>query len=301
MNSTKILEIVKEFSQISILKLNEEGYVKEVLLNSNTKINPKKDIKIFNLFILEDRKRVENLFNKGMGEETKLLQISKRYSRGNQYVNLNIKDIRGKTYAYLKLTMPQKEKEKELEIENKIQELSNIAETDHLTGLLNRHTYWDRVKRILNCGDSERKIGILFLDMDGLKEINTKLGHKGGDQAINQISSLISKSIRQRDIAVRYGGDEFVIVVEELSGSKSSALGLAKRIFKEINKSKNKYLTTVSIGVHVVKVGKIFKKDLSDISIHRNWEEEVVKADKLAYKAKEAGKNTIQYSKKNIT
>lgn len=291
MNNKDILNILSQFSEISILKLDIEGNIKQVIYNSNENIKFKKYIHIKNIFSLEDRERVEKTFIQGIGEEIRYLKIANKYSRGIQHVNIKVRDIEGETYIFLIYT--QSEKEKEVQYQEKIEELSLQAQVDQLTGLLNRHGYWERVKRILNCGDRDRRIGILFLDMDGLRDVNTKLGHKGGDKALNQISTLISKSIRQRDIAVRYGGDEFVIVVEELSGSKGTALGLAKRILKEINSKKGKYLATVSIGVHVVKVGNIFKKGLTNIALHRNWEEEVVKADKKAYKAKSLGKNTL--------
>jgi diguanylate cyclase (GGDEF)-like protein len=152
----------------------------------------------------------------------------------------------------------------------------------------------------MNCGDPERKIGILFIDMDGLKQINTKKGHKGGDRAIRQISTLILKNIRERDIAVRYGGNEFLIVVEELSGRESSAYGLAKRLIEIINEKENSYLTTISIGVHITKVGNILKGNDTSVFLKRKWDKEVAKADKMTSKARKEGKNTIIFSQKDL-
>lgn len=294
MDNKDILDILAEFTHISILKLDIEGNIKQILYNSNECIKFKKGIHIQDIFSLRDRERVKRAFEQGVGVESRYIKIANKYCKGLQYVNIKVKDIQGEIYIYLIQT--QSKTEKELQYQEKIQELSLQAQVDQLTGLLNRHGYWERVKRILNCGDKERKIGILFLDIDGLKAINTALGHKGGDKAINQISTLISNSIRHRDIAVRYGGDEFVIVVEELTGSRGTALGLAKRMLKEINSSRSKYLTTVSIGVHVVKVGDIVKKGLSSKSLQRRWEDEVAKADEKAYEAKEKGKNTVIFT-----
>ena len=296
MNNTKIIDIYQSFSETLLVRLNEEGQVKEVLINSLPKFKLKKNIYLRNIFSLEDRDRVDGVFQKGIGEESKYLKLSSKYSKSKKFVNLCIKDIKGKTYAYIVCTESQREKE--IRYESKLKALSDRAELDQLTGLLNRHGYWERVKRILNCGDPDRKIGILFIDMDGLRDINNNKGHKQGDKAINQISTLISKCIRERDIAVRYGGDEFVVVVEELSGSKSSAYGLAKRLVKSINEKKASYMTTISIGVHSVKVGDIFKKDITNVALHRKWEEQVVIADKMTYKAKESGKNTVIFSQK---
>ena len=296
MSNTKLIDIYQSFSETLLVRLNEEGQIKEVLINSLPKFKIKKNIYLRNIFSLQDRDRVEGVFKKGIGEESRYLKLSNKYSKSKKFVDLCIKDIKGDTYAYIAST--QSQRDRELRYESRLKALSDRAELDQLSGLLNRHGYWERVKRILNCGDPERKIGILFIDMDELRQINEDKGHKGGDKAINQISTLISKQIRERDIAVRYGGDEFVIVVEELSGSKSSAYGLAKRLIKSINEKKASYITTISIGVHTVKVGEVFKKNLSNVALHRNWEEQVAKADKMTYKAKESGKNTVMFSQK---
>ena len=297
MNNSDILNIFKSFSETILVRLNGEGIVKEVLINSFPKFKLKKNTYLKNIFSLQDRETVEQIFKKGVGEESKYLRISSKYTRYKKYVNISIKDIKGKTYAYIVSSQPIKDIE--LRYENKLNTLSQKLELDQLTGLLNRHGYWERVKRILNCGDSERKIGIIFIDIDELKKINDTKGHKAGDRAIEQISSLISKSIRERDIAVRYGGDEFVIVVEELTGKRSTAYGLAKRLIRIIDENKPSYMTTISIGVHTVKVGDIFKKGISNVSLHRKWEEHVAIADKMTYKAKDSGKNSVVFSENN--
>ncbi len=293
MSNTKLIDIYQSFSETLLVRLNEEGQIKEVLINSLPKFKIKKNIYLRNIFSLQDRDRVEGVFKKGIGEESRYLKLSNKYSKSKKFVDLCIKDIKGDTYAYIAST--QSQRDRELRYESRLKALSDRAELDQLSGLLNRHGYWERVKRILNCGDPERKIGILFIDIDKLKTINDTKGHKIGDKAISQISTLIAKSIRQRDIAVRYGGDEFIIVVEELSGSRSTAYGLAKRLIREINKTKGKYITTISIGVHIFKVGDVMKKGISDIALHRSWEEQVVKADKLAYEAKKGGRNTLSF------
>ena len=293
MSNTKLIDILTSFSEALLVRLDEEGQIKEVLINSLPKFKIKKNIYLRNIFSLQDRDRVEGVFKKGIGEESRYLKLSNKYSKSKKFVDLCIKDIKGDTYAYIAST--QSQRDRELRYESRLKALSDRAELDQLSGLLNRHGYWERVKRILNCGDPERKIGILFIDIDKLKTINDTKGHKIGDKAISQISTLIAKSIRQRDIAVRYGGDEFIIVVEELSGSRSTAYGLAKRLIREINKTKGKYITTISIGVHIFKVGDVMKKGISDIALHRSWEEQVVKADKLAYEAKKGGRNTLAF------
>ena len=106
---------------------------------------------------------------------------------------------------YITLKFFTSNREKEIMHDRRVGEFAHMAELDPLTGLLNRYGYWERVKGLLNCGDPDRRLGILVVDMDNLKKINDEKGHSGGDKAINQIGGLISQSIRKRDIAVRYG------------------------------------------------------------------------------------------------
>lgn len=291
MEYNKVLDILSQFTKTTILQIDIQGNILKQIYNSNESIKSVKGVNIKNIFSLDDRERVSTYLNSNILEGIKCLKILNKYSKGNQYVNLNIKDIEGNTYVFLEST--QSKKEKDLRYEAKINTLIKQAQLDNLTGLLNRHAYWERVQRIFNSGDSERKIGIIFIDIDELKKINDEKGHKTGDKAINQIANLISTSIRDRDIAVRYGGDEFIIVVEEMTGKRSTAYGLAKRLVREINSKKDSFLTTVSIGVHITKVGDIFKKNISNRKLYLKWEQQVSMADKASYKAKKMGRNRV--------
>ena len=294
--NVKIRNILKHFFKTTVLEIDSNGnFVKEIL-NTREDFDISKISSIYDLFIPEDMARVERIFKTGIGGTKKYIKLDNKLQI-KEFVDVDIKNIEGKIYLGLKYF--DSNRDREIMYDRRIAEFAQKAELDQLTGLLNRYGYWERIKAMLYCGDPERKLGILLLDIDNLKKVNDEKGHKYGDKAISQISNLISSSLRKRDVGVRYGGDEFVIVVEELSGAKSSAYGLAKRLLKEINKKKGEYLVTLSIGVHTIKVGDVFKEGLSEAQLQANWEKEVAIADKMTYKAKDSGKNTVVFSEKD--
>lgn len=135
--------------------------------------------------------------------------------------------------------------------ENKrlFEENKRLAVTDPLTGLSNRH----RLQDVLN-GELERAsrysrpLSIIMIDMDELKAINDTLGHPAGDEALKMVANAIEHCIRKVDLAARFGGDEFVIVLPE--ADVSVAASVAQRINQEVEKLKveDKQLA-ISLGV----------------------------------------------------
>jgi diguanylate cyclase (GGDEF)-like protein len=134
--------------------------------------------------------------------------------------------------------------------------------------------------------------------MDNLKHINDTYGHKMGDKAILNVIDILTSTVRDRDIVARLGGDEFIIVTEEITGSKSTAYGLAQRLLKQVSRDKGKkHSSTISIGVHMVEIEEI-SKDVEDLEKFSNQLcKEVEKADKSAYQSKKNGKNQISVTK----
>ncbi|MCD4811874.1 GGDEF domain-containing protein [bacterium] len=287
-----IQQILSTFINICILEIDEDGNILNVVLNTKENFKPAKTKTLYDLFSKEDKIRAQKLLNQGLSKKKTFMTLKPKYAV-EEYVDVEILTIEEKTFVGLKFL--ESRRKREIEYEKKVENLAQKAEIDELTGLLNRHGYWKRVKGILSGNDPERKLGILMIDIDNLKGINDELGHEGGDKAITQISKLIRDSIRTRDIAVRYGGDEFVIVVEEFTGKYSTAYGLAKRLHKQLSTSK-KYLTTISIGVHIVKVGDFTKFVENEKKLEEQWKEAVKIADNMAYTAKEGGKNKIECS-----
>ncbi len=125
---------------------------------------------------------------------------------------------------------------------------------DELTNIFNRRFLRDRVPDILqNLQKRGKPYAILFLDIDKFKQINDTWGHKAGDQALIEFTNILKKSIRKKDILIRYGGDEFIIILPETSVQKAEEV--ARRIVKNLSVPRNwitrSYMRETSIGIAV--------------------------------------------------
>lgn len=96
--------------------------------------------------------------------------------------------------------------------------LRAAAITDELTGLFNRRGFFTLADQQCKLSDrTKRKLALLYLDLDGMKAINDELGHMRGDQALIDTANILGKSFRESDIIARMGGDEFAVLLSELS------------------------------------------------------------------------------------
>lgn len=113
-------------------------------------------------------------------------------------------------------------------------ELYHRATHDLLTGLANRALFHDRLRLALALGRRRcQPVGILNLDMDGLKAINDRHGHRAGDAAIREFAARLHRSARESDTVARLGGDEFGVILAELEG-RDGAHQVAERLAREI-------------------------------------------------------------------
>ena len=160
-----------------------------------------------------------------------------------------------------------------------------LARTDGLTGLVNHRTFYDTLERELR--RSQRfggNISVIMVDMDGMKPINDNNGHRAGDLAIRTVARKISACIRKIDIAARYGGDEFAVILPNTSLADASVV--ANRIVKAVNTAGLKWEgepinLSVSVGVG--------EYDSSSCP-----EEITRKSDEALYEAKLSGKNNVK-------
>jgi diguanylate cyclase (GGDEF)-like protein len=107
------------------------------------------------------------------------------------------------------------------------------ALTDAATGLYNRN-YWEQIIRDVTLHPKNQNFSLILIDVDNLKEINDTYGHKAGDEIIEIVGRAIKNSIRKEDAGLRYGGDEFIILL--FNKDKETAYRVVERIREEVNK-----------------------------------------------------------------
>jgi len=167
------------------------------------------------------------------------------------------------------------------------QTLQYLAYNDELTGLPNRNTLVDRIGQSIKKSSREnQQMGILFLDLDRFKNVNDSLGHAVGDELLQQVASRLYSTLRNNDTISRNGGDEFVVVLEELNDT-NEAIHVAKKIITCLTETfeveSHKIHLGVSVGI------SIYPTDgQTPLVLLRN-------ADTAMYRAKIAGGNQLQF------
>ena len=114
------------------------------------------------------------------------------------------------------------------------QQLAHQAFHDPVTNLPNRALFVERVRHALGRARREdSKLGVMFLDIDDFKTINDSLGHSAGDATLIDLAKRLSQSIRTSDTAARFGGDEFVVLLEDLE-DEQTAVDVAERVLEDL-------------------------------------------------------------------
>jgi diguanylate cyclase (GGDEF)-like protein len=132
--------------------------------------------------------------------------------------------------------------------------LQELARTDMLTGLLNRRAFEDRFEQeFARATRHGLPLSLLLVDVDNLKELNDRAGHRAGDMALQETASALRKGSRISDICARWGGDEFVVLAP--GTGRSDAVQLAERIRPDAGSGRPDGLT-VSIGVATLDPGR---------------------------------------------
>ncbi|KKR05823.1 MAG: Signal transduction response regulator [candidate division WS6 bacterium GW2011_GWF2_39_15] len=178
------------------------------------------------------------------------------------------------------------------ELATTVETLEHYAYTDQLTGALNRHAYWKLLENLIYDEERENKgLGIVFVDLDNLKSINTTQGYLGGDRAIAFVAQCIEKNLRKSDLFVRIGGDEFIVIFKIDPRKDFTVDDMAQRILRRIRRE-GKEEITASIGTYTVKPGI-----LRGIEKAKDWKKEwnriIDEVDKKVKEAKRLGKNRV--------
>ncbi len=161
------------------------------------------------------------------------------------------------------------------------------ANFDPLTNLPNRSMFYDRLEHALATGHrSGHPLSLLFLDLDGFKEVNDTLGHDVGDVLLKETAERLSRCIRETDTVARLGGDEFTIILSELHDA-ASVERVAQLILREIARpfqiGNEQVFVTASIGITV------YPGDGQTVDVL------LINADQAMYAAKNDGRNRRSY------
>jgi diguanylate cyclase (GGDEF)-like protein len=162
-----------------------------------------------------------------------------------------------------------------------------LSVTDDLTHLYNSR-YLDQVLRreTKRASRSGRPLSLLFIDLDGFKSVNDHHGHLYGSRALVEAAAVIRGSARETDMAARFGGDEFAIVLPDTGGEGAFAVG--ERIRERL--AEHLFLADDGINMHLT--GSVGVATLPDVA--NSAEELIAAADRAMYDVKERGKNGIQ-------
>ena len=172
-----------------------------------------------------------------------------------------------------------------------------LAYSDSLTGLPNRHLFRERLEYAIAASKLSGEYGgLIFLDLDNFKTLNDTKGHSQGDLLLVEVAQRLKDSVRATDTVARLGGDEFVVILDSLRGDSETAGELAGVIAEKIclALSRPYHLKSythhggASIGVALFNHGELGSEEL------------LKRADNAMYESKRAGRNTVRFYDQHI-
>lgn len=163
---------------------------------------------------------------------------------------------------------------------------------DPLTGLANRRLLMQSMEQeVIRAKRSEQIGALLYMDLDHFKTINDSLGHSVGDAVLNSVSARIRKAIREADTPARLGGDEFVVLLPDLGTNESTASHNALSVAEKVRQSISSVHQIDGRALHVTpSIGIALFDGEND-----EFENLIMQADLAMYRAKEEGRNRVQF------
>lgn len=170
-------------------------------------------------------------------------------------------------------------------------QLSRKAEHDPLTGALNREGFGKALRLAFAAAQAAGQMRfVLFLDLDGFKQVNDVHGHDAGDQLLVEIAERLKAALRGRDHVARLGGDEFAVLIDAVQDPEQVAV-ICRRLLASVRRPATVGNVTVEVGVSIG-VAR-FPTDGED------WSAVMIAADRAMYEAKRAGRHTFRFFAKH--
>ena len=171
----------------------------------------------------------------------------------------------------------------------KMEEISQLAWQDQLTKLPNRLFFYGRLSQTLaSAARDRRRVALILFDIDGFKSVNDTLGHEAGDRLLQEIACRVGSRIRQADTFARFGGDEFLVLMDALR-EKADAGIVAETILK----------TVADIDIFAdrdLRVGASIGVACTERGAAQTADDLLKQADRAMYEAKRAGKGSYRFA-----
>ncbi len=175
------------------------------------------------------------------------------------------------------------------QLERTARQFETLAATDPLTGLHNRRAFNDALTRA--CAEADRydeNLAVVMIDLDGFKQLNDTLGHQKGDELLQIAGSSLQVNCRGSDIAGRFGGDEFVLLLPR--ADELTARRVAERVQDSFNSAVRSLLDRTSMDGKVTMSLGLATREETD---NGDPDQILARADHALYRAKELGKNRV--------
>lgn len=212
---------------------------------------------------IENENTISNILSIGADD-----YITKPFSE-----NIFIARLKSNLRIYLLL---QQLKQKNLELER-------IVNIDVLTNIYNRRYIYNKLEELVKISrESNEKVSIIMFDVDKFKNINDTYGHQFGDEVLRKVSDNLKQELRKTDIIGRYGGEEFIVILPNTD--LEYAFRLADKARLSISNISFEYGAKITISGGVAELKK------------ENIQELIEKADTLLYKAKQNGRNRVEFN-----
>jgi diguanylate cyclase (GGDEF)-like protein len=167
-----------------------------------------------------------------------------------------------------------------------IRKFERHATTDALTSLANRHAMEDLYpKEVARCIEKKKPVALMMIDIDNFKQFNDMFGHIAGDRALATVSKILRQHFRPRDLLVRYGGDEFAVLLPDVDYKQATEIG--ERVLEKIRGGTSDAMDSlIQIPIRI-------SMGVAELTPQGTLESLIRDADAALYRAKNAGRDRV--------